>query len=524
MRMETQTLALLALLLLAVVVVLLVVVLRRAPDRQDSQELLALREALEGERSAGTRAQVEAAQLQGRLHAVQDDLDALRLRSHEQQQALSAAQARSERDAALAGERDSRLHEREQALLQLRQQLREAEEALAAQRAEHQRLHGEHTRLQANLQHSQQASADMRAYLDTAREKLSGAFAELAGKVFDERGQQFEKNVRQATGQSRQDIETLLRPFAERLQEFRTRVDTVYGDEARERASLLGAVGELKTLNQDMAVQAAALTNALKGNARIRGDWGELMLESVLRGSGLEEGVHYKRQQHVVDDEGERLRPDVVVYFPDQRSIVVDSKVNLVAWQEAMNAETPDASSEALLRHAAGLRQHVKDLGVRNYPKAMGEEQTLDVTIAFVPIEGALSAALSTDPALQSYAFDNKVVFASPNTLMALLRVSERLWTRDKVQKQALKISESGGLLLDALAGFVGDFNTIGKRLEDAGKSFADARKRLEESNASVYNRARRLAELGVKAKKALPPELQPDALEQLGGPDADAP
>src|SRR5690606_27072068 len=241
-------------------------------------------------------------------------------------------------------------------------------------------------------------------------------------------------------------------------------------------------VGELKTLNQDMASQAAALTNALKGNARVRGDWGELMLDNVLRSSGLEEGVHYTRQQHVVDDEGERLRPDVVVNFPDQRSIVVDSKVNLVAWQDAMNAATPEQSSEALLRHAAGLRQHVRDLGARNYPKAMGEERTLDVTIAFVPIEGALSAALSTDPALQSFAFDNKVVFASPNTLMALLRVAERLWTRDKVQRQALKISDAGGLVLDALVAFLADFNGIGRKLDDASRAFTDARNRLQDS------------------------------------------
>ncbi|WP_416966441.1 DNA recombination protein RmuC, partial [Streptomyces sp. Agncl-13] len=142
----------------------------------------------------------------------------------------------------------------------------------------------------ANLQHSERASAELRSYLDTAKEKLSGAFAELAGKVFDERGQQFEKNVRQATVQSRADIEGLLKPFADKLGDFRTRVDTLYGEEARQRASLLGAVGELKTLNQDMAAQASALTNALKGNAKVRGDWGELMLDNVLRGSGLEEG------------------------------------------------------------------------------------------------------------------------------------------------------------------------------------------------------------------------------------------
>ena len=520
--METQTLALLAVLLLAVILVLLVVVLRRSGGGTDPHELDALRQALAEERDRSLAAQVDAGQLRGRLQSLQDDIEGERRRGLEAQQALSAAQGRIERDAALASERDTRLVERGNALQQLQAQLAETQQQLQAQRESYQQLHGEHTRLQANLQHSQQASDELRAYLDSAKEKLSGAFAELAGKVFEERGQQFEKNVRHATGQSRQDIENLLKPFTERLQEFRGRVDVLYAEEARERASLLGAVGELKTLNQDMASQAAALTNALKGNAKVRGDWGELMLETVLRGSGLEEGVHYKRQQHVVDEEGERLRPDVVVNFPDQRSIVVDSKVNLVAWQEAMNAVTPEASGEALLRHATALRAHVRDLGVRNYPKAMGEEQTLDVTIAFVPIEGALSAALSADPSLQTYAFDNKVVFASPNTLMALLRVAERLWTRDKVQKQALQISDAGGLVLDALMAFLSDFNNVGKKLEDATAAFSNARNRLQDSRHSAISRARRLAELGSKAKKALPPELQPDTVQQLVAPDGE--
>src|SRR5690606_6854687 len=141
-------------------------------------------------------------------------------------------------------------------------------------------------RLQAELQHARQAQEELRQWVGAARENLSAAFTELAGKVFDEKGQQFEKNVRLATGQSRTDIEAMLKPFADKLGEFRQRVDTLYGEEARERASLLGAVGELKTLNQDMAAQAAALTSALKGSAKVRGDWGELMLDNVLRGSG----------------------------------------------------------------------------------------------------------------------------------------------------------------------------------------------------------------------------------------------
>ena len=505
-------------LLLAALVLLALLLVRRSPGRDAGAAA-----ELDSLRAAAQAAAVESGQLRGRLESVQLELENERQRAIAQQQALDAARQRIERETTLLAERDTRLAERDAALLRAQERTAALEGELDAQHAAYRQLHGEHARASADLQHSRQAQQELRAYLDTAQEKLSGAFAELAGKVFDERGQQFEKNVRQATLQSRTDMEGLLKPFSDKLGEFRQRVDTVYGDEARERASLLGAVGELKTLNQDMAMQAAALTSALKGSAKVRGDWGELMLDNVLRGSGLEEGVHYRRQQHAVDDEGARLRPDVVVHFPDQRQVVVDSKVNLVAWQEAMNATTPEQHDEALRRHAVGLRQHVKDLGDKNYPKAVGGE-ALDITIAFVPIEGALSAALGADADLQGYAFDRRVVFASPNTLMALLRVTERLWTRDKVQKQALEISEVGGRVLDALTAFLAEFDTAGKRLDDASQAFNRARNRLVDSPQSAFNRARKLAELGSKARRALPVELQPDSMpldtiQQLASP-----
>ncbi|NUS37680.1 MAG: DNA recombination protein RmuC [Lysobacter sp.] len=393
--------------------------------------------------------------------------------------------------------------EREEAMRQLQARLAGADEVQAGLRAKLSQLEREQVEATTHLAHSERANAEMRAFLEDARARLSATFAELAGKTFDERAQR-------AAQQSKGDLEALLKPFAERLDGFRQRVDTLYGEEAKERAALAGAVNELKTLNQDMATQAAALTRALKGNAKVRGDWGELMLENVLRGSGLEEGAHYERQQSSVDDDGRRLRPDVVVRLPGERRIVVDSKVNLVAWEEAMNADTPEAQQEALRRHAVALRQHVRDLADRNYPRAVGAS-ALDVTVAFVPIEGALSAALGFDAALQGEAFERGVVFASPNTLMAVLRVVDRIWTREKIQKQALEISRAGGLLLDALIGFLDDFKEVGSSLEDATEAFRSARNRLEQSSQAVLPRARRLVELGAKGKRALPDDLVPD-------------
>ena len=250
-------------------------------------------------------------------------------------------------------------------------------------RAELGSLRHEHAQATANLEHARAAQAEMKRYVDEAQTRIAAIFTEQAGKAFQQRGEQFEKNVRDATEQSRNNFDALLKPFAEKIGEFRQRVDALYSDESKERASLAGLVQDLKTLNQDMAGKTAALTNALQGNARIRGDWGELVLESVLNGSGLVEGVHYERQQTTTDEDGRRLRPDIVIQLPDERRVVVDSKVNLVAWQEAMNAvDSPELHSAALKKHCEDLRRHVKDLVDRNYPKAVGDG-ALEVTVAF---------------------------------------------------------------------------------------------------------------------------------------------
>ncbi|MGN6513257.1 MAG: DNA recombination protein RmuC [Lysobacteraceae bacterium] len=466
--------------------------------REERDRLAAELATLRGE---GLRQAAELARLDERAAAVARLEAELRVSEERANAAEVRARAREQVQA-----------EREAALRQLQARLAEAEREQAALRERLSQREREHAEAAAHLAHSERANAEMRAFLEDARARLSATFAELAGKTFDERAQR-------AAQQSKGDLEALLKPFAERLEGFRQRVDTLYGEEAKERAALAGAVSELKTLNQDMATQAAALTRALKGNAKVRGDWGELMLESVLRGSGLEEGVHYERQRSSTDDDGRRLRPDVVVRLPGERRIVVDSKVNLVAWEEAMNAETPDAQQEALRRHAVALRQHVRDLAERNYPRALGGS-ALDVTVAFVPIEGALSAALGFDPALQTEAFDRGVVFASPNTLMAVLRVVDRIWTREKIQREAVEISKSGELLLDAVVDFLVDFEAVGASLQGAVKAYGAAHERLNSDGRSVVSRARRLIDLGVKlrrkAKRSIPDALLPDESEAM--------
>lgn len=513
--MDTNALLMLLAGLLLLVVVLLVVLLLRRPanDTGAEAERERLSTELAREREAARLQTAEAGRLNGRLGALESELanrcaDSVRL-----EQLVAEHQARAEQCSVASQSAGAALLQRETTLAEVQKRRDDLQAEVDALNAKLSVLGKEHSDAVAHLRHADAANAEMRLFLEQAQEKLKGSFAELAGRVFDERGQLFEKNVKLATSQGKTDLETLLKPFAEKLGEFRSRVDTLYGEEAKERSALLGAVTELKTLNQTMALSTDSLTRALKGSSKVRGDWGELMLESVLRGSGLEEGLHYDKQASTRDDEGRALRPDIVVRLPDERLVVVDSKVNLVAWQDAMNnMDNAELHSLSLRRHADGLRQHVKDLCERNYPGALGEK-ALDITIAFVPIEGALSAALGSDTALQTFAFEKKVVFASPNTLMALLRVVDRLWSRDKSQRQAMQIAEAGSKVLDSLNAFLIDFKGVGKKIEESHDAYAKAVNRLE-SSQGLLPRGRRLVELGVRGKKQLTAELAVDAAD----------
>ncbi len=356
------------------------------------------------------------------------------------------------------------------------------------------------------------ALVETKAFLTEAKVQMKSAFTEAASQVFDEKAVVLEQRISASAELSKTSMEATLKPFAEKVGAFQDKVEQLGAEQAKDHATLVGTIGELKGLNQNMADAAGALTRALRGNAKARGDWGELILETVLKGSGLEEGTNYEAQVHTVDDEtGQRKYPDVVVKLPDGRKVVVDSKLNYIAWTEAQNAETPEEGHDALIRHAAALRAHMRELAEKNYPRVIGSD-ALDLTILFVPIEGALSAALGINPDLQTEAFGRKVVFATPNTLMAMLRVVERLWVRDRIQRQVTVISDEAAKLLDSLSGFLDDFETVETRLRQTSDAYQNAKRRLRESPQSVLARARRLVDAGARPRRSKREEFLPVA------------
>lgn len=359
---------------------------------------------------------------------------------------------------------------------------------------------------------AQAASAEARAFLAEAQTKLQVAFTAVASEVFDGKARVLHDQIKASGAEATGRLQETLKPFADRVETLQARIEALAATDSEARANLVGTISELKTLNQDMADATNALGRALKGGAKVRGQWGEMILETVLKASGLVEDINFTTQKHTQDeDTGQRRFADVVVHLPDGRAVVIDSKVNLVDWANANDADTPEAHSEALTRHAAAMRMHMRDLADKNYPKALGAH-TLEITVMFVPIEGALSAALAHNGDLQMEAFANRVVLASPNTLMAMLQVVSRLWTRDKLQKQLSVIGTEAGKLIDSIGALLEEFEDVGSSIARSETAFRKARNRLVDSPQSVLSRAKRLIEAGAKGKRALPDDLQPSA------------
>ncbi|WP_448101167.1 DNA recombination protein RmuC [Luteibacter jiangsuensis] len=447
--------------------------------------------------TAGAR-QAEIVTIRSELAGTRDARDKAGLAADEARQQAAVSDAKAE---AAVREAAALTHERDEA----RADLRRVQGELQAART------GQATAV-SERDAARNALAETKAFLAEAKVQMKSAFTEAASQVFDEKAVVLEQRISASAELSKTSMEATLKPFAEKVVAFQDKVEQLGAEQAKDHATLVGTIGELKGLNQNMADAAGALTRALRGNAKARGDWGELILETVLKGSGLEEGTNYEAQVHTVDDEtGQRKYPDVVVKLPDGRKVVVDSKLNYVAWTEAQNAETPEQGHDALIRHAAALRAHMRDLAEKNYPRVIGSD-ALDLTILFVPIEGALSAALGINPDLQTEAFGRKVVFATPNTLMAMLRVVERLWVRDRIQRQVTVINDEATKLLDALGSFLDEFDAIDNRLRQTTDAYAKAKSRLSESNQSVISRAKRLVDAGARPRRSKREEFLPVA------------
>lgn len=335
------------------------------------------------------------------------------------------------------------------------------------------------------------------------RAQLNKDFQILANQILEEKTLRF-------TDMNRSNMEAILKPLNEKLVEFRVKVEETYDKESKQRFSLEERIRELVALNNQISEDANNLTKALKGNNKIQGNWGEMILESILEKSGLKKGEEYFTQEFIVDENGSRVRnaqdkymqPDVVVVYPGGRKIIIDSKVSLSAYVKYVEAESDDIKLIAEKEHVISIKQHIDELSQKSYQDYV---ESLDFVMMFIPNEPAYILAMQLDSTLWDYAYRKRILLISPTNLIASLKVVSDLWKREYQSRNAIEIAKRGAALYDKFAGFVDTLQDVGKNIERSQKSYDKAFSQLKEGNGNLMRQAEMLKELGVKAQKELP-------------------
>lgn len=357
-------------------------------------------------------------------------------------------------------------------------------------------LSQENATLAANYSNLKQKLDDQKGELEEMQEHLRVQFENLANKILEEKTEKFTK-------QNKESLNLLLSPLGEKLEEFKNKVEEKYKDEVEARGSLKQELKQLLELNQKMSEDAKNLTKALKGDTKTQGNWGEVILERILEKSGLAKGREYDIQQSTTTEDGRRLQPDVVVNLPDNKFLIVDSKVSLTAYEKLSSSDDQAEADKALKQHVLSIRSHVKGLSEKNYQQLYGDRSP-NFVLLFIPIESAFGIAIQNDPNLYYEAFERDIVIVSPSTLLATLATIASVWKQEYQSKNAMEIAKRGGALYDKFVGFVESMETIGQRIRQTQDSYDEAIGRLSTGSGNLVRQAEQLKKLGVKASKTL--------------------
>jgi len=389
---------------------------------------------------------------------------------------------------------DEQLTETEKKLEELQQ---EKEVQLKEERDKSAELDRQLAGLKSEYSGLQEKLAEQKGELAEMQEQLKVQFENLANKILDEKSEKFSK-------QNKKSLDQILNPLGLKLEEFKKKVEETYEKGTQERSGLREQIKNMVQLNQQMSEDAKNLTKALKGDSKAQGNWGEVILSSILEKSGLRKDEEYFTQQSETTEEGRRLQPDVVVKLPDEKFLIVDSKVSLTAFERFTSAEDEAEVQSALKQHVVSVRAHVKGLSDKNYPQIYADK-TPDFVLLFIPVEPAFAAALQTEPNLYNEAFEKNIVIVSPSTLLATLFTINTIWKRDRQNKYALEIADRGGALYDKFVGFVESMDDIGTRIRQTQDSYDTAMNRLSKGAGNLVGQVEKLRKLGVKATKKLP-------------------
>ena len=342
--------------------------------------------------------------------------------------------------------------------------------------------------------------AEQKKEFEELNKRFNTEFENLANKILEEKSKKF-------TDQNKENLESVLKPLRERIKDFEKKVDEKYDTEQKERASLKGEIKTLHELNKQISQEAHNLTTALKGDAKKQGNWGELILERILESSGLIKGEEYTTQETTYNEEGDRLFPDVVIQLPDDKQIIIDSKVSLVAYERFVNAENEEEQEKWLKAHVTSVKTHIKGLSDKNYHTSKGMNSP-EFVLMFMPIESSFSASIRADDELFNFAWDKRIVIVSPSTLLATLRTVSSIWKQDRQTKNAIEIARKSGDMYNKFVGFVEDMQKIGSRLNSTQTAYNDGMKKLSEGTGNLVRRAEELKKMGAKANKQLPSEI----------------
>ncbi|WGD34945.1 DNA recombination protein RmuC [Olleya sp. YS] len=360
-------------------------------------------------------------------------------------------------------------------------------------------LNAELARKNTEFENLQQLNLKRDEELELRQEQLRKDFELLATKILDEKTEKF-------TLQNKENIKNILNPLQEKIQIFEKKVD----DTQKESISMHSALKEqllgLKDLNQQMTKEATNLTRALKGDSKMQGNWGELVLERVLEKSGLEKDREYFVQQNFTREDGTRVLPDVVLHLPDNKKMIIDSKVSLTDYERYVNAE--DHDRELFLKaHINSIRKHVEQLADKNY-QDLYDIESPDFVLLFIPIEPAFAVAINQDNSIYNKAFEKNIVIVTPATLLATLRTVDSMWNNEKQQQNAIEIARQAGALYDKFEGLVADLTGVGKKIDDAKRDYSSAMNKLVEGRGNLIRSVEKIKKLGAKAKKSLPESI----------------
>lgn len=404
----------------------------------------------------------------------------------------------------------SALEERQQQLTNnftvIEQRLRDTEEHKQHLQAEKEQLSNQIVRYQADMENLQLKNREQKEEVEKLQEKFTKEFENLANKILEEKSLKF-------TERNEKNIKDILTPLNEKIQLFEKKVEESQKENISIHSALKEQLLNLQTQNLKITQEAENLTKALKGDSKMQGNWGELVLERVLEKSGLEKDREYSVQQSFTLEDGTRVLPDVIIHLPDGKKMIVDSKVSLTDYERFVNAEDDDEQAKFLKDHINSLRRHVDQLSAKKY-EDLYEMESPDFVLLFVPIEPAFAIAINNDNSLYNKAFERNIVIVTPSTLLATLRTIDSMWNNEKQQKNAIEIARQAGALYDKFEGFVTDLTKVGKKMDDAKDEYKGAMNKLVEGRGNIITSIEKLKKMGAKAKKSIPEPILKRAQE----------